>query len=111
MASTQMAVHNTPGVQFLEQQGFARVVLARETSLESIRNIKASTDVELEVFVHGALCVAYSGQCLLSSMIGGRSGNRGLCAQPCPHAPIICLTRAGGNMPMNRAGICSAPGI
>ena len=82
-ASTQMAVHNTPGVQFLEQQGFARVVLARETSLESIRNIKASTDVELEVFVHGALCVAYSGQCLLSSMIGGRSGNRGLCAQPC----------------------------
>ena len=82
-ASTQMAVHNTPGVQFLEEQGFERVVLARETSLEAIRQIKAQTDVELEVFVHGALCVAYSGQCLLSSMIGGRSGNRGLCAQPC----------------------------
>ena len=82
-ASTQMAVHNTPGVQFLEEQGFERVVLARETSLEAIRQIKAETDVELEVFVHGALCVAYSGQCLLSSMIGGRSGNRGLCAQPC----------------------------
>ncbi len=82
-ASTQMAVHNTPGVQLLEEQGFERVVLARETSLESIKQIKAETDVELEVFVHGALCVAYSGQCLLSSMIGGRSGNRGLCAQPC----------------------------
>lgn len=82
-ASTQMAVHNTPGVQFLEEQGFERVVLARETSLDAIRQIKAETDVELEVFVHGALCVAYSGQCLLSSMIGGRSGNRGLCAQPC----------------------------
>ena len=82
-ASTQMAVHNTPGVKLLEEQGFERVVLARETSLESIKKIKANTNVELEVFVHGALCVAYSGQCLLSSMIGGRSGNRGLCAQPC----------------------------
>lgn len=82
-ASTQMAIHNIPGVQFLEQQGFERVVLARETSLEAIRRIKANSVVELEVFVHGALCVAYSGQCLLSSMIGGRSGNRGLCAQPC----------------------------
>lgn len=82
-ASTQMAVHNVPGVQFLEEQGFERAVLARETSLEAIRQIKAETEIELEVFVHGALCVAYSGQCLLSSMIGGRSGNRGLCAQPC----------------------------
>lgn len=82
-ASTQMAIHNTAGVQFLEEQGFERVVLARETSLDAIRNIKAQTNAELEVFVHGALCVAYSGQCLLSSMIGGRSGNRGLCAQPC----------------------------
>ncbi len=82
-ASTQMAVHNAPGVQFLEERGFERVVLARETSLESIKQIKSETEAELEVFVHGALCVAYSGQCLLSSMIGGRSGNRGLCAQPC----------------------------
>lgn len=82
-ASTQMAVHNTPGVMFLEQQGFSRIVLARETSLEAIKKIKACTSVELEVFTHGALCVSYSGQCLLSSMIGGRSGNRGLCAQPC----------------------------
>ena len=82
-ASTQMAVHNTPGVQLLQEEGFERVVLARETSFESIKRIKEETDIELEVFVHGALCVAYSGQCLLSSMIGGRSGNRGLCAQPC----------------------------
>lgn len=82
-ASTQMAVHNAAGVQFLQQQGFERVVLARETSLDNIRQIKVTNDVELEVFVHGALCVSYSGQCLLSSMIGGRSGNRGLCAQPC----------------------------
>ena len=82
-ASTQMAIHNVPGVQYLEEHGFERVVLARETSLDAIRQIKAETDIELEVFVHGALCVAYSGQCLLSSMIGGRSGNRGLCAQPC----------------------------
>lgn len=82
-ASTQMAVHNTAGVKLLEQQGFERVVLARETSLQSIRAIRENTTVPLEVFVHGALCVAYSGQCLLSSMIGGRSGNRGLCAQPC----------------------------
>ena len=82
-ASTQMAVHNTAGVTFLQNQGFERVVLARETSLENIERIKDNCDVELEVFVHGALCVAYSGQCLLSSMIGGRSGNRGYCAQPC----------------------------
>lgn len=82
-ASTQMVVHNVPGVQFLEKAGFERVVLARETSLESIRQIKAQSNIALEVFVHGALCVAYSGQCLLSSMIGGRSGNRGMCAQPC----------------------------
>lgn len=82
-ASTQMAVHNAAGVKFLAEQGIKRVVLARETSLEEIKKIRQQTDVELEVFVHGALCVGYSGQCLLSSLIGGRSGNRGLCAQPC----------------------------
>lgn len=97
-ASTQMAVHNGAGVQFLEAQGFSRVVLARETSLESIRAIKAQTAVELEVFVHGALCVAYSGQCLLSSMIGGRSGNRGLCAQPC-RMPYQLVDAAGHSYP------------
>ena len=82
--STQMTVHNLDGVKQLESFGFSRVVLARELSLEEIKYIKENTsNIELEVFIHGALCISYSGQCLLSSMIGGRSGNRGLCAQPC----------------------------
>ncbi|MGB9825570.1 MAG: DUF3656 domain-containing U32 family peptidase, partial [Desulfofundulus sp.] len=82
-ASTQMTVHNRAGVEKLLALGFRRVVLAREMSLEEIRAIKDATGAELEVFIHGALCICYSGQCLLSSMIGGRSGNRGRCAQPC----------------------------
>lgn len=82
-ASTQMTVSNLDGVKFLGDWGFQRVVLSRELSLEEIRHITDSTDVEIEVFVHGALCVCYSGQCLMSSFIGGRSGNRGSCAQPC----------------------------
>jgi len=82
-ASTQMTVHNSAGAEILKQCGFARVVLARELSLMEIREIKEKTGMETEVFVHGALCVSYSGQCLMSSMIGGRSGNRGRCAQPC----------------------------
>lgn len=81
-ASTQMTLHNTPGVRFLRDRGARRVVLARENTLEEIRTM-AGTGVELEAFVHGALCICYSGQCLMSSMIGGRSGNRGRCAQPC----------------------------
>lgn len=81
-ASTQMAVHNRAGVEFLARQGFDRVVLAREMDLESIREC-AGLGPELEVFVHGALCVACSGQCLFSSLVGARSGNRGRCAQPC----------------------------
>ena len=82
-ASTQMTVHSLEGVKALEQLGFERVVLARELSLEEIRNICANSSAEIEVFMHGALCVCYSGQCLMSSMIGARSGNRGQCAQPC----------------------------
>ncbi len=82
-ASTQMTVHNLDGVKQLENRGFSRVVLSRELSLEDIEYIRNNTSIELEVFIHGALCISYSGQCLLSSMIGGRSGNRGLCAQPC----------------------------
>lgn len=82
-ASTQMAIHNSQGVNFLEEMGFKRCVLAREVSFENIHLIKESSSLELETFIHGALCVAYSGQCLMSSMIGGRSGNRGRCAQPC----------------------------
>lgn len=82
-ASTQMSVHSIEQVKYLEKLGFSRVVLARELSLEEIENICKNTSVEIEVFVHGALCVSYSGQCLMSSMIGGRSGNRGVCAGPC----------------------------
>jgi len=82
-ASTQMTCHNLDGVKQLEALGFKRVVLARELSIDEIRYIRENTSCELEVFIHGALCISYSGQCLLSSMIGGRSGNRGLCAQPC----------------------------
>ena len=82
-ASTQMTVHNLAGVRALEDLGFSRVVLSREMSLAEIREICAESNIEIEVFAHGALCVCYSGQCLMSSMIGGRSGNRGRCAQPC----------------------------
>lgn len=89
-ASTQMTVHNLFGVKQLEKFGFSRVVLSRELSLNEIQYIRNNTSIELEVFVHGALCISYSGQCLLSSMIGGRSGNRGLCAQPCRLPYELC---------------------
>ncbi|MFZ3131109.1 MAG: DUF3656 domain-containing protein, partial [Desulfosporosinus sp.] len=82
-ASTQMTVNTSWGVQHLEALGFCRVVLARETSAAEMKMIAAQTPLDLEVFVHGALCIGYSGQCLMSSFIGGRSGNRGMCAQPC----------------------------
>jgi putative protease len=82
-ASTQMTAHNVPGVLFLKDAGLRRVVLARELALDAVREIKERTGVQVETFVHGALCICYSGQCLMSSMIGGRSGNRGRCAQPC----------------------------
>jgi putative protease len=82
-ASTQMTIHDAAGVRFLQNSGFTRVVLARELSLAEIGAIKEATSLELEVFVHGALCVCYSGACLFSSMVGGRSGNRGACTQPC----------------------------
>lgn len=82
-ASTQMTVHNVNGVKALERLGVKRVVLSREISLENLKNIKEETSAELEVFGHGALCMCFSGQCLMSSIIGGRSGNRGKCAQPC----------------------------
>ncbi len=82
-ASTQMSIHNLEGVLQAKKIGFSRVVLSRELNLNEIEFIRNNTDVELEVFIHGALCISYSGQCLLSSMIGGRSGNRGKCAQAC----------------------------
>ncbi len=81
--STQMTVHNLPGVQLCAAWGFRRVVLSRELSREEIRYICQNSPIEIEVFAHGALCMSYSGQCYLSAAIGGRSGNRGRCAQPC----------------------------
>ena len=81
--STQMHIHNLEGTKLMEELGAHRVVLARETPIELVEEIKNKTNIELEIFVHGALCVSYSGQCLMSSFIGGRSGNRGTCAQCC----------------------------
>ncbi len=82
-ASTQMSVHTPKGVALLEQMGLKRVVLSRELSRDEIQEIADSTHAELEVFVHGALCMSVSGQCYFSAMLGSRSGNRGSCAQPC----------------------------
>lgn len=82
-ASTQMSLNSINGVKAAEQLGFARAVIGRELSEREIRDISENTDIELEIFVHGALCVCISGQCYMSSVLGGRSGSRGLCAQPC----------------------------
>ena len=82
-ASTQMTIHNAAGVRQLEKMGFKRAVLARELTLEEIAAIRAASKIELEHFVHGALCFSFSGQCAFSSWLGGKSGNRGRCAQPC----------------------------
>lgn len=82
-ASTQTAVHNIDGARFLQKLGFSRIVLARELSLREMESICSAVDVETEAFVHGAHCMSVSGACYLSAMLGGRSGNRGLCAQPC----------------------------
>ena len=87
--STQMAVHNASGVKMLEDLGFTRVVLARELSIDEIRKIRLETHAELECFIHGALCMSASGICYLSAMLGERSGNRGMCAQPC-RLPFVC---------------------
>jgi len=88
-ASTQASAHNAMGGQALAKRGFCRYVLAREASLEDMKAAVLHSGIEVEVFVHGALCVSHSGQCLFSSLVGGRSGNRGLCAQPCrlPYTP------------------------
>ena len=82
-ASTQMTIHNLEGVQELEKFGYSRAVLSRELSIQEIEYICANSNIEIETFIHGALCISYSGQCFFSSMVGGRSGNRGRCAQPC----------------------------
>ncbi|MCH5259788.1 MAG: U32 family peptidase [Lachnospiraceae bacterium] len=82
-ASTQMTLTGPGGVSILQEQGVERIVPARELSLEEVRTIKDQTGIEIECFIHGAMCYCYSGKCLLSSILGGRSGNRGRCAQPC----------------------------
>jgi len=97
-ASTQMTIHNTDGVRWAAEHGFSRVVLARELSLPEVQRIADATrdtGTGLEIFAHGALCYSYSGQCLLSSVIGGRSGNRGMCAQPCRKPYRMVAGKAG----------------
>ncbi len=96
-ASTQMTVHNLAGVLALAEIGFNRVVLSREMTLTEIEYIAKNSPVEIEIFAHGALCVCFSGQCLMSSMIGGRSGNRGRCAQPC-RLPYELVDADGNNL-------------
>ncbi|MEA1960207.1 MAG: U32 family peptidase [Bacillota bacterium] len=96
--STQMTIHNAQGVSFWKEQGLKRIVLSRECSEVDMQSIHQQVgDVELEVFVHGALCYSYSGQCLFSSIVGGRSGNRGRCAQPC-RLPYDLYSRTKGRM-------------
>lgn len=96
-ASTQMTVTSLEGVKYLENMGFSRVVLARELSEKEIEHICKNAKAEIEVFVHGAICMCYSGQCLMSSILGGRSGNRGRCAQPC-RLPYELVERGKGTV-------------
>jgi U32 family peptidase len=104
-ASTQMTIHNAEGALFLTDLGFKRIVLSRELSLEEIGIISKEYGIETEIFIHGALCICYSGQCLMSSIIGGRSGNRGRCAQPC-RLPYTLIDR---NSSEERAGFLLSP--
>lgn len=104
-ASTQLNNKSAEKVQFLEQVGFSQVVLARELSVEQISSIRSQTEVALECFVHGALCVSYSGQCYMSAFATGRSGNRGECSQMCRHA----YTVEGLQMPTNKKAYYLSP--
>ncbi len=117
-ASTQMSVQSAEGVEILEKLGFCRAVVPRELSEKEIRTISEKSNAELEAFIHGALCMCVSGQCLMSSVLGGRSGNRGLCAQPC-RLPFGINSKGGNNLSlkdlslveeldrMKNAGVCS----
>lgn len=93
-ASTQLSVTNADAVRFLMRLGVTRVVPARELGTEEIKSLKSELPVEVETFIHGAMCYCYSGKCLMSSFLGGRSGNRGMCAQPC-RLPYRILDREG----------------
>ena len=107
-ASTQMTIHNSEGVRALAELGFARVVLSRELTLTEIEKICRTSPIETEIFIHGALCVCWSGQCLMSSMIGGRSGNRGRCAQPC-RLPYELVDEHGKNLLTNAGKYLLSP--
>lgn len=102
-ASTQMSGHTASMGRELEKLGFSRMVVARETSAENLRTIVKNSPIEVEVFIHGALCVSHSGQCLFSSLVGGRSGNRGECAQPCrlPYACSECKGHKKDTYPLS----------
>ena len=99
-ASTQLSIHNADGAKIAEKLGFTRLVPARELSIQNIKTLVDSTPLEIEIFVHGALCVSHSGQCLFSSLVGGRSGNRGLCAQPC-RLPYTCKNSKKPEYPLS----------
>ena len=104
-ASTQMSIHNGEGAIYFKDKGFHRIVLSRELSMDEIKHISTDLKIETEMFVHGALCVSYSGQCLMSSMIGGRSGNRGRCAQPCRMEYVL----KGDKSPEEKSGYLLSP--
>ncbi len=107
-ASTQLSGHNSSAASELQRLGFTRMVCARELSLDDIRTFVATSPLEAEIFVHGALCVCHSGQCLFSSLVGGRSGNRGLCAQPCR---LPYKTAKGDAYPLSLKDMCLASHI
>lgn len=105
-ASTQMTLTCDLGISYLKEIGASRVVPARELSLEEIKDIKKNVDIEIECFVHGAMCYCYSGQCLFSSILGGRSGNRGRCAQPC-RLPYKVGKNANESYPLSLKDMCT----
>ena len=107
-ASTQMTIHNLEGVKALAELGFTRAVLSRELTLNEIKKICREAPIETEIFIHGALCVCWSGQCLMSSLIGGRSGNRGRCAQPC-RLPYELVDANGKNLLSNAGKYLLSP--
>ena len=116
-ASTQISTHSLNDVLELKQVGFDRVVIARELGIEEIKEICDNVDIDIEVFIHGAICVSYSGQCLMSSMLGDRSGNRGRCAQPCRQSYKLINKTTGkiinvnGNYLLSPKDLCSIENI